>query len=174
VAAKFCERLKGRGALTSRKLLGDHNLYFWLASREVYRAVGLPYRYHQPTERYLRHKHLINEARLYLEERLGLYSLIWYSDRYLRRDDCPFEYEYRPDGVFVRLPGDEQQPKEAIEAERTGKWSERLETILEHHLDAFERVYYFCNHPETFAKVRAVGDLLDRRREKLTITLLGV
>ncbi len=142
-ARKLVKKWENLGLVHQKKIFFDDPNYIWLTT-EGLRAVGLDYQYLEPSMITLRHSHVVNEVRLYIEG-LERYKdkLQWKSERQIRRDQNNLvrntkkihipDAEIEIDGRLV-----------AVEIELTQKSHTRIAAIIrELERRNYAKIWYF-------------------------------
>lgn len=153
-----------------------------MPTEEGLRWLGLPYAPIEFPAGELAHLYLINEVRLFLMRSSKIPAYAWTSERELEmhepRKTRNLELPHRPDGVMtIETGGDvvisddltihlEAGERIGVEAERSRKQFEELESILPELLASYDRAWYFAGPGayDAVSKTRATLPPADRQR----------
>jgi len=131
-----------------------------MPNEEGLRWLGLPYTPIEFPVGELAHLYLINEVRLFLMRSTKIPAYAWISERELEmhepRKTRNLDLPHRPDGVMtIEIGGEliisdeltihlEAGERIGVEAERSRKEFEALESVLPDLLAHYDRTWYFC------------------------------
>ncbi|HEU5199300.1 MAG TPA: hypothetical protein VFU32_06670 [Ktedonobacterales bacterium] len=165
---KLVQRWKRAGLVDSGQLVRGEPGWVWL-TRLGLEHLELDYRLWEPKAQSLPHLYVINQARLWVEQRQP--EACWRSERQLRSEH-PFvghqgHQEHRPDAEV--LIGSQAV---AIEAERQVKAALRLPTIFYELARSYDAIWYFCPTPLLEPMRRAFAQLDPPTRQKFSLVEL--
>ncbi|MCO6450064.1 MAG: hypothetical protein J5I90_04675 [Caldilineales bacterium] len=149
-------RWQRAGWVHKQKILADHAPWLWLTRKGI-RHLGLEYAYYRPSVAKLRHIDVVNQVRLYAEDRFSQGDR-WVSERQLLQEIKQGERakaskhlvdaEVHFGGVAV-----------GVEVELTVKSKKRLRKILQDLAQHYEAVWYFLAADCHRAVAQAVAEM---------------